>query len=1107
MTKKLHFILLALFAVFNTAMAQEVTLDFTENTWGLPSDSKEKRVEAATYTSGGYSIIVEGSESGGYYYHSTGQYLLLGKAGATLTLPAFSFDVAKIAITGTSGASAAVKQNIFVGDEAISTETQGAKNVTNEYDIPSAYQAAGTVYRLQITSAHNTQISKIEVYKSGSTAPTKATPQMAFEPTAVSATLGEGVTPPTLTYTGDGAISYSSGDEQVAQVDAATGAITLVAAGITKITATAAETDNYKAATADYTLTVKNPAIDDGDDYSITFADLSLDNSVQYSEPFDGGAFTVTFTGGQNDGKYYNTGQAIRVYGNGSFTVAAKQGNLTQITITFDGTNKPESNDVVDTGTYDAESCVWTGKAAAVTFTRPEGTGHWRVQAISVTTEGGSGVQKATPEMAFTPTSLVATLGETVSEPTLAYNGDGTITYTSSNHSVATVDAATGRLTLVAAGTTTITATAAETANFKRGTASYALTVNESVVEEPNTIVFANLGLENSVQYTEPFDAGSFTVTFTGGQNDGKYYNTGQGVRVYGDGTFTIDSKAGNMIQITITYDGTFKPESADVVNTGSYNPETGVWDGKATSVSFTRPTGSGNWRIQKVAVVFEGGEVHRTLTISGKTPFTQTTTVTITPSNEDYAVYYTTDGTDPGTSASKQVYSAPFTLTSTTTVKAVEEDYGGELSQVVEKTFVKEEAPELTTVANIAEFKALADGTEATLTLNDAYVLWVHNSDAYVRDASGAIDFYATGLSLTAGTKLNGTVSGKRATYNTLPELAKSDNTNANGFTATPGTATAKTITPAQANGTTYLCDLVRIEGVKLVAKEEGRYTNVYAYIGTDSVMVYDRFGIGMGNYNETDTYNVEGILVPFSGKYEVYITKPLAGGEQQTNVCNSIAEFKAMQANQEAELKLDNAQVVFASGNDVYVRDASGAIEFYATGIEFETNQVLNGSITGKLAFYRNLPELAKTDATNADQLAITAGTEAQPKQVSVAQLLETTYLCDLVEVANVQIVEEEGKLYATSGNDRIVIYDKYKTVGDDLVGGVTATIKGISSVFGNDYQLLPLAYTTAAGISQLTVGDLDPNAPLYNLAGQQVGGDYKGIVMQKGKKFVKK
>lgn len=62
------------------------------------------------------------------------------------------------------------------------------------------------------------------------------------------------------------------------------------------------------------------------------------------------------------------------------------------------------------------------------------------------------------------------------------------------------------------------------------------------------TIVFAELGLENGVQYLDPFDGGDFTVTFAGGANDGKYYTTGSGIRVYGGGTMTVAAKNNNTI-------------------------------------------------------------------------------------------------------------------------------------------------------------------------------------------------------------------------------------------------------------------------------------------------------------------------------------------------------------------------------------------------------------------------------------------------------------------------------------------------------------------------------------------------------------------------------
>lgn len=55
----------------------------------------------------------------------------------------------------------------------------------------------------------------------------------------------------------------------------------------------------------------------------------------------------------------------------------------------------------------------------------------------------------------------------------------GDVTYTSSDEKIATVDATTGKVTIVGAGTATITATAAETDNYKKAVASYDLIVTD----------------------------------------------------------------------------------------------------------------------------------------------------------------------------------------------------------------------------------------------------------------------------------------------------------------------------------------------------------------------------------------------------------------------------------------------------------------------------------------------------------------------------------------------------------------------------------------------------------------------------------------------------
>ncbi|MBO5601334.1 MAG: hypothetical protein J5957_01835 [Prevotella sp.] len=46
----------------------------------------------------------------------------------------------------------------------------------------------------------------------------------------------------------------------------------------------------------------------------------------------------------------------------------------------------------------------------------------------------------------------------------------------------------------------------------------------------------------------------------------------------------------------------------------------------------------------------------------------------------------------------------------------------------------------------------------------------------------------------------------------------------------------------------------------------------------------------------------------------------------------------------------------------------------------------------------------------------------------------------------------------------------------------------------------------FTTSAGINDITT-DVDKNAPKYNLAGQRVDNNYKGVVIQNGKKFMNK
>ena len=175
--KKLTLLMSALLiGVLAFAEAPKVTLDFSTEAaiqaWGLPSDYT---FTDKTYTSGGYTITISpntNTKNGGFKgaTGTNGIYLMLRYTGSALQLPAFDFAVSKIVVYGRAGASTATKFNVFVGSTAVSDEVTSAA-VTQTFLIASDYQAAGNVYKIQVTNTKNQQITKVEVYEAVAGAP------------------------------------------------------------------------------------------------------------------------------------------------------------------------------------------------------------------------------------------------------------------------------------------------------------------------------------------------------------------------------------------------------------------------------------------------------------------------------------------------------------------------------------------------------------------------------------------------------------------------------------------------------------------------------------------------------------------------------------------------------------------------------------------------------------------------------------------------------------------------------------------------------------------------------------------------------------------------
>lgn len=246
----------------------------------------------------------------------------------------------------------------------------------------------------------------------------------------------------------------------------------------------------------------------------------------------------------------------------------------------------------------------------------------------------------------------------------------------------------------------------------------------------------------------------------------------------------------------------------------------------------------------------------------------------------------------------------------------------------------------------------------------------------------------------------------------------------------------------------------------------------------------------------------------------------------QPEVKTCANIAEFKALASGTTAILTLTNAEVLYkneytsksGTNTEYYVRDASGAIQFFNTGLNLASGQLLNGTVEVKFSPYNEMPEAAKSANTSEDNLEIDDADDIQPTVISVEDLANSDkYLCDWVIVKNAEMLKEVTtsgtktytNYYMTSGDAKVMVYDKFKkgitipeTGAYDIQGiAVKASLSGKIIT-----ELAPIAAPVTTGIKNITATEAAANAPIYNLAGQKVSKAFKGIVIQNGKKFVK-
>lgn len=625
------------------------------------------------------------------------------------------------------------------------------------------------------------------------------------------------------------------------------------------------------------------------------------------------------------------------------------------------------------------------------------------------------GTAKKPAGLSWGTASRSVTLGaEDNNFPTLSNENNLSVTYSSSDTSVATINA-NGEITLIAAGKTEITAAFAGNDEYEEGKVSYTLTVNEKTTPADVTEISVakaleiTNALENGKTTTEEYKVKGFIVGTPDFQR--RDDNT-----LYGNVNLTIADEKGGSTTLTIFRGKYF--------NDANFTEETITTLKEGDEVVF-------QGKLQKYV---KGEEITPELTscylisVNGKTE-PETPAVTI-----------------------------------------------GETSDISEFIGIEEK------------------GKPYKLTLENAQVVyaWTNskngNIQAFVRDETGALSFYFDGDFKSVGSNfvtnkiVNGTIIVNNEVYKGLPQASAIAETNTEKLTFTDGSE-AQPVKITAADVAKNLNNLVLLENVTIEEKD-GKY-----YFG--DVQLYDQFGIIDLSSFVGEGKNVKGIAVVYNTTYEIYpieITSQ-GGGETPagTKAYWDLATWDNV--NVTSEVTVDGltyygeSKSAFSTGNNTFTKGDSS--------IKCTGRIKMGGGSTFKTDSYSRVFAFNATKGQNVIVFGTHGSSDGDPRTIYLSQKASDTNRDTETAFAS-QKYEAGEKLWFEG------------TVPEDGTVYVWADNNMGIYMISVGYTFEELAETS--GIETVSINSIK-NGIRYNLAGQRVDENYKGVVIMNGKKYVVK
>ena len=146
--------------------------------------------------------------------------------------------------------------------------------------------------------------------------------------------------------------------------------------------------------------------------------------------------------------------------------------------------------------------------------------------------------------------------------------------------------------------------------------------------------------------------------------------------------------------------------------------------------------------------------------------------------------------------------------------------------------------------------------------------------------------------------------------------------------------------------------------------------------------------------------------------------------------DIYSSIADFKSAVAEQSSLLSLNDAVVLYAHNNQLYIRDESGAMVLSQSGINANRGDVINGLVQGHCQLQNKIPYFSP-DKDFTPYFELSEGSNPEPRPVLAAELSDSDY-ADYLTLHQVSLqrltVGGVTGLYAVDGDRQVRLYNVF-------------------------------------------------------------------------------